>query len=131
LNAAFLDFGSNLLLGAVPQTLGGLGVVFPYPLTAYRGWIGGIVSVDANHHSRLSNFDDARYYVSVMVLQLVPYSLAGGAGVNLGWALWRPAPYYNGRKWFGVPKEAVLDVLRIYVIVVPLFLFASLVEFLT
>jgi hypothetical protein len=31
LGAAFFDFGSNLILGGVPQTVSGLGVVFPYP----------------------------------------------------------------------------------------------------
>jgi len=131
LGAAFLDFGSNLLLGAVPQTVGGLAIVIPYPLAAYSGWIGGIVSVDSNHTSRLANTDAARYYISVMVLQLIPYSLAGGAGVNLGWAYLRPSPYYLGKKWLGLPKEAVLDVFRIYIVIVPLFLVASLVEFLT
>jgi uncharacterized membrane protein SpoIIM required for sporulation len=66
-----------------------------------------------------------------MILQLIPYSLAGGAGVNLGWAYLRPSPYYVGKKWLGFPKEAVLDVFRIYIVIVPLFLVASLVEFLT
>ena len=131
LGAAFLDFGSNLLLGAVPQTVGGLAIVIPYPLAAYSGWIGGIVSIDSNHNSRLTNPDDARYYISVIILQLIPYSLAGGAGVNLGWAYLRPSPYYVGKKWLGLPKEAVLDVFRIYIVIVPLFLVASLVEFLT
>src|SRR5512141_1969835 len=45
LRAAVLDFGGNLY-GAIADTLGGLGVVFPYPFIAYRGWIGGIVSID-------------------------------------------------------------------------------------
>jgi hypothetical protein len=62
---------------------------------------------------------------------LIPYSLAGGIGVNLGGAYLRPAPYYVGKKWLCLPKEAILDVLRIYVIGVPLFLEASLVEFVT
>jgi len=131
LGAALLDFGGNLFLGAVPDTVGGLAIVIPYPLAAYREWIGGIVSVDSSHNSRLTNFDGACYYISVVVLQLIPYSLAGGIGVNLGWAYLRPAPYYVGKKWLCLPKEAVLDVLRIYVIGVPLFLEASLVEFVT
>jgi hypothetical protein len=130
LGAAFLDFGSNLLLGAAPQTLGGLGVLPPYVLAAYRGWIGGIVSIDSNHKSRLANPDSARYYASVLVLQLIPYSLTGGAGVNLGWAYLRPALHYRGDKWLGLPKEAILDVFRIYALSVPLFFVASLVEFL-
>ncbi len=131
LQAALLDFGSNLFLGAVPQTLGGIVVVLPYPVAAYRGWIGGIVSIDGSHNSRLVNPAQANYYLSILILQLIPYSLAGGAGVNLGLAYFRPKPYYSGDKWLGMPKEAVLDVLRIYVLVLPLFLVASLIEFLT
>jgi hypothetical protein len=58
LQAALLDFGGNLI-GAVSNTLGGLGVVFPYPFIAYRGWIGGIVSIDGAHASRLANPQEA------------------------------------------------------------------------
>jgi hypothetical protein len=46
--------------------------------------------------------------------------------------LFRPAEYYQGQKWLGIfPKEVLLDVARIYVLVVPLFLIASLWEFLS
>jgi len=55
ISAALLDLGRNLLLGAVPETVGGIAVVPPYPLAAYRGWVGGIVSVDDDHASRLTN----------------------------------------------------------------------------
>jgi hypothetical protein len=48
----------------------------------------------------------------------------------VGLAYLRPKPYYQGDKWLGIPKEAIRDVLRIYVLVVPLFLVASLWEFL-
>ena len=130
LGAALLDFASNLFLGAIPQTVAGLGVIFPYPVAAYRGWIGGIVSIDGNHTSRLTNPYRATYYVSVLILQLIPYSLAGGAGVNLGLAYFRHPLYYEGDKWLGIPKEAVFDMLRIYALAVPLFLVASLIEFL-
>jgi hypothetical protein len=41
LQAALIDFGGNLLLGAVPSTVAGLGVITPFPLVAYRGWIWG------------------------------------------------------------------------------------------
>lgn len=129
LNAALVDFGQNLL-GAVTDTVGGLGVVFPYPLVAYRGWVGGIVSVDSNHVSRLANPVEAIYYLLTLILQLTPYSLAGGAGVNLGMAYYRPRAIYQGDRWLGLPREAVLDVLRIYLLVVPLFFIASLWEFL-
>jgi hypothetical protein len=127
---ALLDFYENLVLGAVPNTLGGLGVVFPYPLVAFRGWVGGIVSVNDVHVSRLTTLGGGVYYLITLVLQLVPYSLSTGAGVNLGLSLWRKKPYYEGAKWLGFPREAVLDVLRIYTVVVPLFLIASLFEFL-
>jgi len=128
--AALLDFSRNLVLGAVPDTLGGLGVVFPYPFVAYRGWVGGIVSVNDQHASRLARADSAIYYIVTLILQLIPYSLAGGAGVNLGLSLYRRRPAYQGEKVLGVSKEALRDVARIYVLVIPLFFVASLWEFL-
>ena len=131
LHAALLDFYENLVTGAVPDTLGGLGVVFPYPFIAFRGWVGGIVSLNDAHVSRLTTFDGGAYYLLTLILQLVPYSLATGAGVNMGLSLWRKQPYYEGKKWLGIPKEAILDVFRIYAVVVPLFFAASLFEFFT
>ena len=110
--AALLDFAANLF-GACANTLGGLGVVAPYPLIAYRGWIGGIVSINSSHVSRLADPSEAAYYLSTLVLQLIPYTLAGGAGVNMGVAFVRPNAYYQGDKWWGIPTEAVRDVLRI------------------
>ncbi len=129
LRAALFDFGGNLLAG-VSQTVAGLGVIFPYPIAAYRGWIGGIVSVNSAHVSRLASPSEALYYISVVILQLIPYSLAGGAGVTLGIACFRPPLYYQGAKLLWLPKEALRDVLRIYLLVVPLFFIASLLEFL-
>ena len=129
LRAALLDFGGNLY-AAIADTLGGLGVVFPFPFIAYRGWVGGIVSIDSAHASRLANPQEAFYYLTTLILQLIPYALSGGAGVNAGLAVWRPKPYYAGPKWLGIPSEAIRDVLRVYSIVVPLFLLASLWEFL-
>jgi hypothetical protein len=128
--AALLDFIRNLLLGAVPNTIGGLAIVIPYGVAIYRGWVGGIVSVDSMHHSRLATPLDAIYYVVAIVLQLIPYTLASGAGVNLGLAYLRPRPWYAGSRWLGIPIEALRDVARIYVLIVPLFLIASLWEFL-
>jgi hypothetical protein len=129
LRAAVLDCAGNLF-AAIANTLGGLGVVVPYPVVAYRGWIGGIVSVDRSHLSRLADPNEAAYYLTTLVLQLVPYSVSVGAGVNLGLAYLRPKPYYQGGKWLGIPKEAMRDVLRLYLMAVPLFLLASLWEFL-
>jgi hypothetical protein len=132
IGAALSDFSRNLLVGAVPNTITGLAVVIPYPLVAFRGWVGGIVSVntDAAHTSRLADWGEAVYYIITLILQLIPYTLAGGAGVNLGMAYLRPRHFYRGDKWLTLPSEAVRDVLRIYVLVVPLFLVASLWEYL-
>jgi hypothetical protein len=129
LGAALWDFGENLVLGAVPNTLAGVGIVVPYAGAAYRGWIGGIVSVNGAHSSRLADPAEAAYYLITLVLQLIPYSLAGGAGVNLGIAWLRPATAYRGEKWLDVPKEALRDAARIYILIVPLFLIASMWEF--
>jgi hypothetical protein len=129
LQAAMLDAGANLL-GAISTTVAGLGVIFAYPLIAYRGWIGGIVSIDGSHASRLADVKEAAYYLITLVLQLIPYTLTGGAGINMGMAFLKPKPCYQGEKWLGIPKEALWDVLRIYLVAVPLFLLASLWEFL-
>ena len=132
LQAALWDFAGNLALGAVPKTVSGFGIIFPYPMVAYQGWIGGIVSVRGDHTSRLDNPYSASYYLLTLLLQVIPYSLAVGAGVNVGVALFRPPLYYQGEKWLGLfPKEALRDVGRIYALVIPLFLVASLWEFLS
>jgi hypothetical protein len=127
--AAFLDFGGNLYVG-IANTLGGLGIIVPFPMIAYRGWIGGIVSIDGAHASRLADPREAAYYLITLLLQLIPSTLAAGAGVNMGLAYFKPRSFYQGEKWFGIPKEAIRDALRIYVLAVPLFLVASLWEFL-
>jgi hypothetical protein len=127
--AALLDFGGNLL-GTFSNTLGGLGVVFPFPIIAYRGWVGGIVSINGAHASRLLRPGEAAYYLITLLLQLIPFTLSAGAGVNMGLAFLKPKPWDQGEKWLGIPKEAIREVLRIYAIVVPLFLIASLWEFL-
>jgi hypothetical protein len=130
--AALWDFGGNLFAGALPKTISGFSVILAYPLVAYQGWIGGIVSVRADHTSRLNDPRSAAYYLLTLFLQLLPYSLAVGAGVNDGVAMLRPRPTYQGPKWLGlVPKEALLDVARIYALAAPLLLIASLWEFLS
>jgi hypothetical protein len=132
LRAALADFGGNLVRGAVPTTVMGLGIVMPFPLVAFRGWIGGIVSVDGRHVSRLLDSHERLYYLGVLLLQLIPYTLAGGTGVRLGLAFVFPKSrwgYPTARRWIGLPAEGNHDVLRIYILIVPLFLVASLVEF--
>ncbi len=128
--AAAKDFTMNLVAGAASQTITGLTVVSPYGFGAYRGWVGGIVSVDRNHHSRLRERRKGAYYLITLVLQLIPYSLAGGIGVHLGLCFFRPPKYYTGDKIGGYPKEAIWDVARVYLVIIPLFLIASSWEFL-
>ncbi len=128
--AALLDFAGNLFLGAIPNTVGGLGIFIPYPIVVYRGWVGGIVSVDGNHISRFSQTNEAIYYLVTLLLQVVPYSLAGGAGVKLGIEFYKSQSNKPVAKWLGIPRTALLDVFRIYLLIIPLFLAASLWEFL-
>ena len=131
--AALLDFAGNLGRGAVPSTIMGLSVAMPFPLAAFRGWVGGIVSVDGEHRSRLGNWWEGSYYLGVLLLQLIPYTLAGGAGVRLGLGFLMPRGrwgYPARERWLTLPAEGVRDVGRIYALVAPLFLVASLVEFL-
>jgi hypothetical protein len=129
LRAAGWDFAQNLVRGALPDTVSGLAVVFPYAFAAYRGWIGGIVSVDDTHHSRLGERREAIYYLTTLLFQLVPYALAGGVGVRAGLALLH-RDRIPGPRWWGIPREAVLDVAWLYALIVPLFFVASLWEFL-
>ena len=129
--AALIDFARNLGLGAVPATVGGLAIVLSYPVAAYRGWVGGIVSVNNAHASRFGTRRQAINYVTTLLLQLLPYCLAGGAGVTLGLAYYRTRGQIPAsERWFTLPAAAVQDVMWVYVVVVPLFLVASLWEFL-
>lgn len=128
LRAALLDFGANLGLGGLTSTALGVGVVVLYPVAAYRGWVGGIVSVDRYHESRLADPAAAAYYLATLVLQLIPYSIAGGMGVYLGVGAWR-ALRQRTRTWLGMPVDRLRDVAIAYVVIVPLFLVASLFEF--
>ena len=89
----------------------------PFPFAVYQGWVGGIVSVDRNHVSRLGSPREGFYYLGVLILQLIPYTLAGGTGVRLGLAFVMPAGRYGYRdpqRWLGLPAEGVRDVARIY-----------------
>jgi len=130
--AALLDASGNLLQSAVPKTVMGLSVVMPYPWVAFQGWVGGIVSVRWNGSSRFNTVHSAIYYVLTLLLQLAGFSLAAGAGVNVGLSMFKPAEYYTGTKWLGLfPKEAVIDAFRIYALVIPLFIVGSLWEFLS
>src|ERR1017187_10442901 len=115
-----------------PKAVMGMSVVLPYPFVAYQGWVGGIVSVRGDHTSRLNRVRPAAYYLLTVALQITAYSLAVGSGVNVGVSLFRPRSWYQGGKFARIfPGEALLDMLRIYALATPLFLAASLWEFLS
>jgi hypothetical protein len=129
--AALLDFSSNLVAGGLTSTAFGTSVVGLYPVVAYRGWIGGIVVLDGEHRSRLADPASALYYVVTLVLQLVPYSIAGGVGVRLGVGAWAQLRSKTATAtWLGLPTDRLRDALLAYVVIAPLFLIASLWEFL-
>jgi hypothetical protein len=132
LAAASLDAGGNAAAGFL-SLLAGYGVPAGYWVAWQRGWVGGVVSVDGSHRSRLSSRYEAFYYLTTLALQLVPYTLAGGAGVNLGFAAFgRPAwTGYQGRRvrWLRIPFEAIHDAGWIYLVALPLFACASWFEF--
>jgi hypothetical protein len=130
LQAAVLDFASNLVVGAIPSTITGITVIAPYPIAAYRGWIGGIVSVDGEHRSRLADPARALYYLVTLVLQLIPYSIAGGMGVYLGIGVWRELLRHPGSWSLPLPRDRISDTALAYTVIAPLFLVASLWEFL-
>jgi Stage II sporulation protein M len=127
--AASLDFAGNLV-AATATAATGWWAPGPFPLAVYRGWIGGIVSVDDKHQSRFTGTQSGLYYVVVATLQLVGYILSGGAGVNLGLARTHSRPEYHGPRLFGVPLEAYKDAGYIYLVVIPTFAVASIIEFL-
>jgi hypothetical protein len=131
-SAALLDFGGNLFIGAIPQTLMGFGIVIPYFSTSVQGWIGGIVSVDSEHKSRLNGFKPAFYYFFTLLLQYIAYSLSIGGGVKCG------VDFYNFNKDNGwsawklrIQKASLVDLGFVYVVAVPLFFIASCFEFLS
>ena len=127
--AAALDFGGNLL-GATLTAAAGWYAPAPFPLAIYRGWIGGIVSVDGSHRSRFRTMEGGFYYGLVLGLQLAGYILSGGAGVNLGLARTQPRPEYIGSRFLSVPVGALRDAAYIFVLVIPIFASASALEFL-
>lgn len=131
LHAALLDFGSNLFLGAVPTSITGLSVVGPFPIAAYRGWVGGIVSIDGRHQSRLANAGSAVYYVVTLGIQLSAFILTMAAGLHVGLAAWRARNDDSLRSWAGfrLPPAALADAGYLYLLAVPIFLAGSLWEF--
>jgi uncharacterized membrane protein SpoIIM required for sporulation len=127
--AAAIDFSRNLGLIAIPETIGGLTLVLPVGLASYRGWVGGIVSVDRAHQSRLRRTRTAASYLVTLLLQLTAFTLAGGGGLHLGLAFLRKQGPFVGPTWFRLPKPALVDVAWLYVLIVPLFALGSFCEF--
>ena|ERR1019366_8279229 len=127
--AAAIDFSRDLGLAAIPETIGGLTIVMPIGLGLYRGWVGGIVSVDHLHQSRLRTAASALYYIVTMLLQVSAFALAAGAGLHLGFSFFRQAGPFVGPAWFRLPRAALVDVAWIYVLIVPLFAIGSVWEF--
>jgi hypothetical protein len=130
--ALLLDFAGNLFCAAVPQTVAGLGVVLPYFSVAYQGWIGGIVSVDSTHRSRLRSIRGTAYYFLVLLLQFIPFSLSIGAGVRCGVELYRHNAAIGWRLWrYRLPQQSLVDLGCVFAVTVPLFFVASAFEFLS
>jgi hypothetical protein len=130
--AALLDFGANTLLGALPTSITGLAVVGPFPIAAYRGWVGGVVSIDSRHRSRLLTAPSALYYLVTLILQLAGFILTMAAGVHVGLSAWRARRDESVRSVLGfrVPAWALVDAGRLYAVALPCFLAGSLWEFL-
>ena len=130
--AAVDDCAGNIIYAAVPQTIIGLGIVFPYCTVAYQGWIGGIVSVNGSHESRFRNVESSAYYFIVVLLQFIPFSLSIGAGVKCGVDAYGCNRTVSWRIWkYRIPKESLMDLARVYAAAIPLFFIASCFEFLS
>jgi hypothetical protein len=127
--AALYDFGGNLVAGSIPQAFLGLGIILPFLSVTYQGWVGGIVSVNSKHESRLDKINSAFYYIIVLILQYIPYSLSIGAGLNFGLRTYR-LNKTNSIRHFRFDKKGFKDILLIYIPVIPLFFIASCFEFL-
>jgi len=130
--AALADAAANLGLAALPQTVLGATVVLPFVTVARQGWAGGLVSVDGRHASRLRTARGAAYYLGVLLLQFIAFSLCIGGGVrcgvvfyrenrDVGWWLWR----------YRLAHAALADLALVVGASVPLFLLASSFEFLS
>ncbi len=129
LTAALYDFTGNLFIGAT-QTFLGAGIVIPYFTVSFQGWVGGIVSVNNLHKSRLKKLESASYYFIVLLLQFIAYSLSIGAGIKTGIELYTQNKLISWKLWkYKIRKENLLDVRNIYMLSIPIFFIASFFEF--
>jgi hypothetical protein len=128
--AAMLDFGGNLFIGSIIQTALGLGIVVPYFTVAYQGWVGGIVSVDGSHRSRLTTLKSALYYFIVFFSQTIAYSLCIGSGIKAGIETYKRNKNIPLSK-FRLDRDSLLNISWMYVLAIPVFFLASCFEFLS
>jgi hypothetical protein len=130
--AALRDAAANFTLAALPQTLTGLAVIIPYFTVARQGWVGGIVSVDGSHRSRLRTVRGAAYYLGVLILQFLAFSVCIGAGIKLGVEVYVQNRAVGWRLWeYRVSRPVLSDFLLVAATSIPLFLIASAYEFLS
>jgi hypothetical protein len=131
-SAALHDCAGNIIYAAVPQTVLGLGIIVPYFTVAYQGWVGGIVSVDGSHKSRFRNVKSAAYYIIVLLMQFLPFSLTIGAGIRCGVDLYKYNRTGSWKLWkYRFPLASLRDLGLVYLVSVPLFFIASCFEFLS
>jgi hypothetical protein len=133
LTASALDAMGNAISALATMVAG----YFPptaYVLSAFHGWVGGIVSIDRAHHSRLSDRTEAVYYLTTLLLQLIPYTLTVAAGVQIGFAALLPIgeTLYSGRRVprLRIPFDAIHDAGWLCAVSAPFFFIASAFEFL-
>ncbi len=129
LTATLYDFTGNLFYSAT-QTFLGLGIAIPYFTVSYQGWVGGIVSVNGLHKSRLKKLKSAFYYFIVLLLQFIAYSLSIGAGIKTGIEIYKQNKLISWKVWeYRVSKGSLLDIRNIYMLSIPVFFTASFFEF--
>ena len=132
IEAALHDAAANFVLAALPQMIAGLTIVLPYVTTAYQGWAGGIVSVDARHASRLRHARSAAYYVGVLLLQFLAFSLCIGGGIRCGVVTYAQNRETGWRLWrYRFSQGAIADLCWVTAVSLPLFVLAALFEFLS
>ena len=130
--AALFDCTGNIIYAAIPQTVLGFGIIGPYFSVIYQGWVGGIVSVDNSHQSRFKTVKGSAYYLIVLLLQYIPFSLSIGAGVKCGIDFYRHNSTVSWKFWnYRIPKASLKNLGYVYLVSVPLFFIASCFEFLS
>jgi hypothetical protein len=130
--AALYDCKENLFNAALPQTVLGLGVIFPYFSVSYQGWVCGIVSVNNFHQSRFKNIKSSAYYFIVLLLQIIPFSISIGAGIKCGIDSFKHNSKVSWKIWnYRIPLPSLKDLGYVYLLSIPLFFIASCFEFLS